>query len=106
MCSSEITFKADLLNAECVGEDRATCNWETEVHNDDLGSASGGEEQETYGGGLGRYRTGSIRRTQENSGGKERELMAQMADLKWVNSSLSIDPSLDSLSGSATNALR
>ncbi|KIR67550.1 tuberin [Cryptococcus bacillisporus CA1873] len=90
MCSSEITFKADLLNAECVGEDRATCNWETEVHNDDLGSASGGEEQETYGGGLGRYRTGSIRRTQENSGGKERELMAQMADLKERNKRLEI----------------
>lgn len=85
MCSAEITFKTNLLNAEYVCEDGATCNSETDIHNDDLGNPSGGEEQEAHGGGLERYRTGSIRRTRENNGNKERELMAQLADVKWVN---------------------
>lgn len=85
MCSAEITFKTNLLNAEYVCEDGATCNSETDIHNDDLGNPSGGEEQEAHGEGLERYRTGSIRRTRENNGNKERELMAQLADVKWVN---------------------
>ena len=87
MCSAEITFKTNLLNAEYVCEDGATCNSETDVHNDNVGNPSDGEEQEAHGGGLGRYRTGSIRRTRENNGNKERELMAQLADLRWVISS-------------------
>ncbi|OXG25667.1 tuberin [Cryptococcus neoformans Tu259-1] len=93
VCSAEITFKTDLLNAEYVCEDGATCNSETDVHNDNVGNPSDGEEQEAHGGGLGRYRTGSIRRTRENNGNKERELMAQLADLRERNKRLEISNS-------------